>query len=101
MQPHNIQNIYAVVTGTVCSRAYRWLDFCGINSVVHWRAVHNQDKKTQQKGAAADKLKEIESSTQSALRHNLLTDEGQERQHLQKKRNVGLTCFWETYRICL
>lgn len=63
------------------NKEVRWLDFRGIDSVVHRRAVHDQYKQAQQEGAAADELKEVESPTQGALRDHLLTDEGQERQH--------------------
>lgn len=81
------KNIYLLVTGIMFSRAYRWLDFRGIDSVVHRRAVHDQYKQAQQEGAAADELKEVESPTQGALRDHLLTDEGQERQHLREKQH--------------
>lgn len=62
---------------------YRWLDFSGINSVIHWCTVHNQQEKAQEKGTATHKFKEVQASTQATLGHNLFTDEGQERQQLR------------------
>lgn len=80
-----LQNSYDLDVGVLFFPAYRTLDFLRINSVVNRSAVHNQHEQTQQRGTAAHKFKKVKSTTQSALCYDFLTDEGQKRQHLQKK----------------